>query len=582
MSRSLMSRRRLSHRAWARVLSATVLVSGAACDSPRYPPPPETRRAAVSDIIHSVEISDDYRWLEEQDAPETRRWIDEQNAHAELIIGNRELRDELRERLTELMDSDDVGGPRRAGEAELFTLRRRGEPIAKIVRRPAPAEDSAEAGSPIAADGEYEVVVDPLDISDDGTTSVAIRAISPDGRLLAYAIRRGGPDEVEIRIRDLETGDDLPNALPLAMRDVTSLYGSVFFLEDSSGFIYVTRSREIGPRAYLHRIRRSGPEDQDGQENERDPLLFGEDLGPRNFLSVSSNKLPDGRWVRLYSVQHGWARSDVYLQVIDGPDATEGDIVAIAEGLEGRFSARFVDGELMMQTSYHASNERVVAVDVDQPGEEHWREVIAETEDVLDDYALIGDRFYATYMHDVSTVIRVYERDGSPVEALQESSALKVPPLHSASISGAGAGHARLTLQSFARPAETYDVDLATGNRELWQAAQIADAFNGRDVEVEQVHATSKDGTRVPVFVVHRSDTELDGDNPTLLYGYGGFTAPLMPSFNAAAAVWVERGGVYAVATLRGDTEFGETWIAAACSRTSRTSSTTSSPPPST
>ena len=210
---------------------------------PAYPPPPDTREATVVDTIRGVVIPDEYRWLEEQASAETRDWIDKQNAYAERIIGEPALRDALRARLRGLMDADDIGAPRRGGDWEYFTLRRRGQDLPVIYRRPAPPRDTQRRIDP----GEsYEMVLDPHSASSNQTTRFSIMAVSADGGKLIYGVRDGGQDESEVRIRDVSAGVDLPDVLPNA------LYSGVSFDADGTGFYYSHRSRQLGARVRHH------------------------------------------------------------------------------------------------------------------------------------------------------------------------------------------------------------------------------------------------------------------------------------------------------------------------------------------
>lgn len=506
------------------VLTALLLSAATGCGSP-YPPPPDTDREAVTDTIHGVEIVDHYRWLEDQDSPEVRAWLDAQNAYTDSVIGYPALRAALRDRLWDLMDDADYNGPRRAGEYEYFSMRRKGADQRVIYRRPAP--DSATRIDPQA---DYEVVLDPTDWSPGHNTSVAIQAFSPAGRHMIYSVRDGGQDEVVVRIRDLAAGADLPDSLP------NGLYSSFTWRDDES-FYYSARSRQTGARIRLHDL---------GEEFSKDEELFGQGYGPDKFVSVS--RIDDGRYL-LYEVWHGWARIEIHVQDVEN----DGRIVTIAgPELNARFYPQFIDGELYMLTTLDAPNGRVVAVDLDNPNRENWREVIPEAENTLQSFSLIDDQFYVTYLDDVSTQIRVLEKDGTDVGGVE------VPEYHSASVWGGGEGKLFLSLNSFTTLPVTYRIDQETGEREVWQQRKVP--FDAAGIEVKQVWYTSKDGTRVPMFVMHREGLELTGDHPTLLYGYGGFLAALTPRFDPMAAIWVERGGVYAMANLRGGSEFGERW----------------------
>jgi len=508
-------------------IAAAVIASAAtlACSSP-YPPPPETQRQAVVDTIHAVEFVDHYRWLEDQDSPETRAWIAAQNAYADSVVGYTPVRTELRDRLWDLMAYDDFGSPSRAGDFEYFLMRRAGTEQRVLYRRPKP--DSATRIDPAL---EYEVVIDPTDWSPGHNTSVSIQSFAPDHRYMVYSVRDGGQDEVTIRVRDLETGADLPDSLP------NGLYGDFSWRDDGSGFYYSARSRKTGARIRFHRM---------GTDIADDDELFGEGYGPDKFIGMS--QIADGRYF-LYDVWHGWARVEVHVQDVEN----NGPIVAVAgPELDARFSTRFMDDELFMQTDLDAPNFRIVAVDLENSGMEHWREVIPEGEDVIQNYTVIDDKFYVTYLHNVSSQIKIFEKDGTP------AGEFPVPERHNASIRSAGEGKVFLSLNSFTTVPVTYRIDLETGEREVWQQRDVP--FDPAGIEVKQVWYTSKDGTRVPMWVMHREGLEPTGDHPTLLYGYGGFLSQQTPRFDPMAAIWVERGGVYAMANLRGGSEFGENW----------------------
>ena len=500
----------------------------ATCRGP-YPPPPDTARDPVVDTLHGVEFTDDYRWLEDQYSPETRAWIAEQNTYAELIVSDTTLRAELADRLRELMDMPGALFPRRAGDYQYFSFRRPGREVGAIYRRPAPEEREY---TPIDPDGDFEMVLDPLDIHPDGTTSVGIRDFSPDGNLMLYAIRDGGQDEVSIRVRDVTTGEDLPDRLP------NFLYGGVSFNEDGSGFHYVSRSREIGGRVRLHIL---------GTDIEDDVELFGEGHGPEKFVGFSRGG--DGRYM-VYTVQHGWARTDVYLQDL----RSGGEPRPISVGAPARFSTRFVEGELWLLTNLDAPKNRVVAVDPANPDPDpaSWRVVLPETGDLLTGYQIIDEQIYADYLHNVSSRIVRHDMDGTRVDEIP------VPEHHVANLRSWRDGTALLTLNSLVTPSHILEIDLETLETTEWLPSAVP--FDAADYEVSQHWYTSADGTRGPLYVAHRKGVEPTGDTPTLLYGYGGFNVNLMPRFDSRAAVWMERGGVYAIATLRGGGEFGETW----------------------
>ena len=497
-----------------------------ACGSP-YPPPPETAQDPVVDTLHGVVFTDPYRWLEDQDSPETRAWISEQNAYAEQIVGESALRTALEARLRELMEPAGAVYPRKQGEFEYFAFRKPGREVGAIYRRPAPEEPD---DGPLDVSADYEVVINPLGLRADGTTSVGIQGFSPDGSLMLYSIRDGGRDELEMRVRDLRSGEDLPDRLP------TALYSSVAFTSDGTGFYYTHRSRRTGPRVRRHVL---------GTDMSEDVELFGAGIGPTAFVNAS--EVDGGRYL-IYTVQHGWARTDVYLHDVGSGAAP----VPIVVGAPARFRARWVDGEIYLLTNLDAPLNRVVAVRPEAPDPSRWREVIPEVEDLLTGYQFIGDDIFADYVHNVSSRIVRYGPDGAV------KGEIPIPEHHVATLRSHGDDGALLSLTSLLTPQTVLALDLETMETEEWRPSSVP--FDETAYEMQQVWYTSADGTRAPMYVAHRRGLEPDGATPALLYGYGGFNVNLLPRFDARAAVWMEQGGVYAIATLRGGGEFGEGW----------------------
>jgi len=492
-----------------------------------YPPPPPTRKVEVVDTLHGVSIADPYRWLEDQESSETRAWLEAQNAYAETIVGESARRARLRSRFSELMRYDDPSPARKGGAWEYFTLRRPTQELPVICRRPAPPEGELRRIDPRS---DCEVIFDPHPMSADHTLRVELLSVSPDGKLIAYGVRDGGQDELEIRLRDAAQGSDLPDRFP------SGLYSGVAFNKAGSALYYSRRSRETGARVRVHEL---------GTPVETDVELFGAGYGPTAFIDV--REVADGRYL-LFTVNHGWARSELHLK-----DLTKDTPVrAIVAGAEARFYPFFEAGRLYVRTNLDAPLNRLLAIDLENPAPDQWKGILPEASDVLHGAAVIDGRIYATYLHDVSARIRIFELDGTA------AGEIAVPEHHSAELRAAVKGKAFLTLSSFHQPPVTYLVDLASGSREVWERRDVN--FDGSEVQVQQVWCQSKDGTRVPMYLVHRRGLALKGENPALLYAYGGFYAALTPPWDVAAAVWVEQGGVFAMANLRGGSEFGEGW----------------------
>jgi prolyl oligopeptidase len=499
-------------------------------------PQPSTRVASVTDTLHGIAIEDPYRWLERQEDPETRAWIEAQNAYTEAIVGESALRTAVHDRLTELMDIGDIGTPQTGGAFEYFTMRRRGQDLPVLYRRPNSKKSEGAEGErarrlePITLSKSYEVVIDPHPLSEGHTTRVELLSVSDDGRHLLYAIRDGGQDEVEVRVRDLKTGQDMPDRLPPALYDGFSLDA------DGKGFFYTRRSRQTGPRVYYHEW---------GTPVDRDRVVFGEGYGPECFVRLS--QADKGRY-QVITVQHGWARTDVFVSDREKNNRH----YAIIEGADARFYPRMVDSKLWMRTDLDASHNRLVAIDLENPAPDRWKTVLPESDDVLEDFTIIGDSVYATYLSNVSNRVLVFAKDGRP------RGEMEVPPFQTASLRGIGGKEALFTLESFTTPRKTWRINAETEERQMEDAPDVP--FDGSNILVEQIWYTSKDGTSVPMFLVRRRDVPRDSERPTLLYGYGGFYAATKPAFSPTAAIWVESGGIYAVANIRGGSEFGERW----------------------
>lgn len=490
--------------------------------SARVQPPPPTHTVAAADTMNGDVVADPYKWLEDQSSADVKTWISAQAAYADSIVGATPQRAELARRFRELMDVPNAGAPRKAGDWEYFTLRHKGDEVAAIYRRKPPAKPA-----PVDPQGTYEKVLDPIALRADGTTSVEIQGFSGDGKLLLYSIRDGGPDEVSVHVRNLTSGIDLPDSLPWA------LYGSMSFDEQGKGIYYVHRSRTVGPRFKHHVF---------GTDVAKDPVLFGDGYAPTAFLNVSS---VDGGKRRLYTVGHGWARNDVFVQETQGNTVT-----TIAKDVPAHFTPQFVDGTLWIRTDLDAPKGRLVTVDLANPAPANWHTVIPEGPDVLDGFTTIDGKLYVTYIHDVANQIKVFTKDG------KADGEIAVPPMSSANIRGNGKGKALLTINGFAQPTVTYALDLATGTREVWEKNETP--FDTTGIEVRQVWYPTMDGKRNPMYVMYKRGTKLDGSAPAMLTGYGGFALSLLPRFDPRAAVWVEHGGVFAQATLRGGNEYGE------------------------
>jgi prolyl oligopeptidase len=501
-------------------LSMLAMASAVAATAPATPPqPPPTPRDDVRETLHGVEIVDPYRWLEDGRAPQTRAWIDAQNRYAHGLLDGRPGREGIRSRLTELSRYDVQSAPLRRGARYFLTKRRATDDLSLVYVRE-------------GRDGRDEVLLDPHPLSADHTVDVSVADISQDGRVLVYGLRRGGEDETELHVRDVGQRQDLPDVLP------RGLYRGVSLKPDGSGFYYAAQDRQTGIRIRYHAM---------GTPPGQDVEVFGRGYGPTEWIGAQVSE--NGRHL-LLTVQYGWARNEVFVQDLGGGGAVR----TIVKGVEAHFRPRFAGDRLIMQTDWKAPRWRIVEVDLGDPAPERWREIVPEGPDAIQGFQTVGGKLLVEYLHDVTSRLKLGSLGGKPLGDL---------PLPGPGSVGAVQGRwsddeVFFDFTSYTTPRGTYRADVGSGKVEPWWRPEVP--FQSTEYQTRQVWVSSRDGTKVPVFVTHRRDLALDGQRPALLTGYGGFNVSITPGFNAAAAWWIEQGGVYAVANLRGGGEFGEEW----------------------
>lgn len=473
---------------------------------------PSTRQDNVREVIHGVEVVDPYRWLEDSDSAETRRWIDAQNAYAHSLLDKQPIRKSISRRLMQMLRHDQIGLPVQRNGYYFFTKRAAGQELWSIYRRR-------------GANGSDELLVDGDNLSPDHRTSASMLDVSDDGALLAYSLRRGGEDETEIHIHGLE--EHLPRALYLGFA----------WKSDKTGFYYTVGRRDIGKRLYYHALGSNPTDDRE---------IFGKGYGADTWIepAVSEN----GRWL-LISIQRGWARGELYFQNL----ADGGPIRPLITGIDAKFNPHFAGDFLLVQTDWNAPKSRILKIDLRHPAREDWREAVPAGADSMEDSSVIGGRLFVNYLRNVSSRIEQFTLGG---ERLGQVS-LPVP--------GTGGIHGRadqnegvLYFSSFTEPYSINLHDVSTGAQHLWYRDAVP--FKSDRFETEQVWYESKDGTRVPMFLIHRKGLKPAGGTPTILYGYGGFNVSITPRFDPAVAWWIEHDGMYAVANIRGGGEFGEEW----------------------
>ena len=503
-------------------LALAVLLAAPAARAADAPlPVPETRVEVVRDTLHGVVIEDPYRWLEDKQSPETRAWVRAQMAYTQQELARIPGRDLVRAAVARYSKLDSRSQPRLEAGRLFFIARAADQQQGLLVMR-------------TGADGPDVVLVDPNPLSPDHTISVSMVDVSMDGKLLAYALRKGGEDETEVRLMDTDTRQDVPGGLPKAR------YFGVAFDADKQGCWY-SRWESKGSRVWHHRF---------ADDPAKDPMVYGEGLGPVEIPSVQVS--PNGRWLMI-TVSKGSSSTDTRILVREA--AKEGPFVSVTDTLHASVSAAFAGDQLVIRSNWNAPNSRLFVADAATPGLSHWHEIVPERNDaVLESYSAACGRVFAKYLHEVRSEIRMFGIDGKP---LGEIALLGLG--NADAPRGEWTGHeAYWSFASFNVPTTIYRWSAADGGSTQWWRSSAP--MDPARYEVKQEWYPSKDGTKVPMFVVGPKGMALDGSHAVMMTGYGGFEISETPSFSARVAAWLDLGGVFVLTNLRGGSEFGERW----------------------
>ncbi|MFM1768861.1 MAG: hypothetical protein RJA22_1390 [Verrucomicrobiota bacterium] len=493
---------------------------------------PVTARQPLVETLHGIAVPDPYRWLEDDHAAETKAWVQEQNKVTFAYLDAIPERAAIRQRLTRLWNYERYGVPAREGGRYLIT-------------RNDGLQNQSVLYTMRSLDGEPKVLLDPNRLSAGGTVSLGPVAVSDDGRLLAYGTSSAGSDWQEFRVRDIETGQDLPDVVKWAKSSGAA------WTKDGRGFFYSRYDEPASTnqfkgvnyyhKLYYHRL---------GTPQSEDVLVY--ERPDQKEWGFSGGVTDDGRYLVIHVWQGTERRNRFYYKDLSVPDSA---VVRLLDDFDAAYT--FIDNVgpvFYFRTDWEAPRGRVMAIDITKPGRADWREIVPQRPDRLQGVSLVNDQLLASYLKDAQTEVMIFARDGRMVRRVD------LPGIGTASGFGGKRGDTETfyAFTSFTTPATIYRYDLQTGRSTVYRQPKVD--FDPSAFETRQVFFRSKDGTRVPMFITAKRGLPRNGRAPALLYGYGGFDISLTPAFSVATVVWLEMGGVYAVPNLRGGGEYGKEW----------------------
>jgi prolyl oligopeptidase len=509
-------------------LAAAAVYAGDDSKSSSAPPP--TGAKPVIDMFHGTKVLDNYRWLENGNSPETQKWVEQEMSYTRGMLDRLSGRDALHKRLTELLSIGSVTQPVIAGR-HYFYSRREGmqnQPILYVRE---------------GLNGPDRALVDANQLAADGTIALDWFQPSENGKYVAYGTSPSGSEMSTLHIIETKTGTVLPDTIERTRA------ASIAWTLDNTGFYYTRYPKKGDVSAGQEMYNRHVFYHELGDDpNDDDKLIFGEGRDAEDWPSVNLSN--DGRWL-LINVSQGWTRSELFLMdVKKGTPPTR-----ITTGKNFLYGGEVYNDKLYVTTNEDAPRYRVFVADAGNYDREAWRELIPQADAVLQGTAVFGGKLFAQYEQNASSQLRIFDLDGKKLNDLP------LPAI--GTVFGSGGRWDRDEMfygfQSFTFAPSIYRYDLKGGSTSLWTKVD-APSIDPAAFEVHQEWFKSKDGTRVPMFVVHKKGIQKNGKNPTLLTAYGGFNVSLTPSFSRTAYLWMEHGGVFAVANLRGGAEFGEDW----------------------
>jgi prolyl oligopeptidase len=491
---------------------------------------PVTATVTQIDDYHGKAIADPYRWLEDPNSEESQAWIAAQNEITFAYLNDIPIRETLKQRLTKLWDYEKFGTPFKEGD-RYFYFKNDG------------LQNQSVLYTLPTLDAEPRVLLDPNTLSADGTVALSGLSISEDARLMAYGISVAGSDWQEWRVRDVETGEDLPDRLQWIK------FSGASWTHDGQGFFYSryaepneeTKLEDVNyfQKLYYHHL---------GTTQAEDVLIY--ERPDEKEWGFGAGVTEDGRYLIISVWKGSQPKNLLFYKDLSRP---ENPVVELISEFEASYS--FIDNEgttFWFETDLDAPRKRAIAIDITDPKTIH--EIIPQATETLEGIGLLNDQFVASYLKDAHTQIKIFDLTGAFVREVE------LPGLGSAGGFG-GKRHDTETFYSFTgftTPTTIYRYNMVMGESSLFRQPNVD--FDPSQYETQQVFYTSKDGTRVPMFITHKKGLVLDGTNPTYLYAYGGFNISITPSFSPSNLVWMELGGIYAVPNLRGGGEYGEEW----------------------
>ena len=511
------------------LLAAAVYAADDSKSSTAPSAPPKAAVKPIAEDIHGTRIIDNYRWLEDGKSPETQKWVEEEMAYTRAVLDPLPGRDAIHKRLTELLSIGSITPPQIAGKYYFYTKREgmQNQPVLYV-------RDSLT--------GPDRVLLDANQLAADGTIALDWFQPSDNGKYVAYGTSPSGSEMSTLHIIETKTGAMLPDTIERTRA------ASVAWLHDNRGFYYTRYPKAGDVPAGQEMYNRHVFYHELGDDPAHDDLIFGEGRDPEDWPSVLLSN--DGNWLLIH-VSEGWTKSELYLvDLKKGTPPTR-----VTTGKNFLYGAEVYEGKLYVTTNEDAPRYRVFVADAGDYDREHWKEIIPQTDAVLQGAAVYGGKLFAQYEQNATSQLKVFDLAGKKLNDLA------LPAL--GSVVGSGGRWDREEVfygfQSFTFAPSVYRYDLKDNSTSLWTKVD-APSIDPTAYEVNQEWFHSKDGTRVPMFIVHKKGVAKNGKNPTMLTAYGGFNVSLTPTFSRTAYLWMEHGGVYAVANLRGGAEFGEDW----------------------